>query len=453
MYMGTPSGGGVLLARAAPHFINCVFADNDAVFGGAIFATESESHFEKCTFVGNQGTYGGALFLYDQSQLTIENSIIAYNLGPSVSCFELGTAILSCSNVYGNTGGDWISCIAGQELVDNNLSMVPMFCDTLSDDFHIADLSPCAPDNNDCLALIGALGIGCGGECIDSDGDGFGDPGHPDNWCADDNCPDIPNPDQTDTDGDGAGDACDNDDDDDTIPDIDDNCPLVHNPGQENSDGDGYGDACDMCPGSDDDLDTDTDGLPDGCDNCPTVANVDQADNDGDGDGDVCDNDDDNDSVPDGSDNCPFAHNPGQENNDGDGEGDACDPDDDNDGIPDGPDNCPFTYNPGQEDSDYDGIGDACDQACDCSAYCDLNLDGSIDPLDIAFIVTYIFKGMDGREEIPACVGDNGDFDCNGSIDPLDMMWYVQYVFLGSGVSPADPCECVSYPDDCPAFP
>ncbi|MFH1700155.1 MAG: hypothetical protein ABIE07_06170, partial [Candidatus Zixiibacteriota bacterium] len=43
-------------------------------------------------------------------------------------------------------------------------------------------------------------------ECpFDADGDGFGDPGHPQNICPDDNCPLVYNPDQTDSDGDGAG--------------------------------------------------------------------------------------------------------------------------------------------------------------------------------------------------------------------------------------------------------
>ncbi len=45
--------------------------------------------------------------------------------------------------------------------------------------------------------------------CIDSDGDGYGDPWEPGNTCPDDNCPYVYNPSQADSDGDGIGDACD----------------------------------------------------------------------------------------------------------------------------------------------------------------------------------------------------------------------------------------------------
>jgi hypothetical protein len=57
----------------------------------------------------------------------------------------------------------------------------------------------------------------------DSDGDSVPD--------DEDNCPDVPNPDQLDSDDDSVGDLC-------------DNCPDVSNPDQQDSDGDGVGDLC-----------------------------------------------------------------------------------------------------------------------------------------------------------------------------------------------------------------
>ena len=46
--------------------------------------------------------------------------------------------------------------------------------------------------------------------CVDSDGDGVGDPGNSSVLCGLDNCPSVANPDQADSDADGVGDACDN---------------------------------------------------------------------------------------------------------------------------------------------------------------------------------------------------------------------------------------------------
>ena len=59
---------------------------------------------------------------------------------------------------------------------------------------------------------------------VDSDGDGIFD--------SKDNCPNDPNPDQSDLDGDGVGDAC-------------DNCFIAANPGQTDADLNGVGDLCD----------------------------------------------------------------------------------------------------------------------------------------------------------------------------------------------------------------
>jgi len=203
--------------------------------------------------------------------------------------------------------------------------------------------------------------------CTDTDGDGFGDLGYPENTCATDNCPSRSNPGQEDADGDGYGDVC-------------DNCPMAANQVQADADADGLGNVCDTC------TDTDGDGYgnqgfaPNTCppDNCPSTPNPDQADPDGDGVGDACDTciDSDHDGYGDPghpnsscqSDNCPTAPNPSQQDADGDGRGDVCDPcpydsadDQDRDGVCGDIDNCPTKSNPAQEDRDGDREGDICD--------------------------------------------------------------------------------------------
>lgn len=91
--------------------------------------------------------------------------------------------------------------------------------------------------------------------------------------------------------------------------------------------------------------------------------------------------------------------------------------------------------------------------SCDCLAYCDLDGTVGFSPLDVSYIVNHVYKQLDARPEMPACPGNNGDWDCNGAVNPLDVTWYVQYVFKTSGVGPCEPCDCEQYFSDCPVFP
>jgi len=77
----------------------------------------------------------------------------------------------------------------------------PFGIDTAHFTIRVTDNSPTPLTDIQHLALITGI-------CIDSDSDGFGDPGHPENACPDDNCLAVHNPDQKDTDNDGTGDAC-----------------------------------------------------------------------------------------------------------------------------------------------------------------------------------------------------------------------------------------------------
>ncbi len=273
--------------------------------------------------------------------------------------------------------------------------------------------------------------------CIDSDGDGYGDPG---SRCLNDPCPDVyddrPLHDQGEWDGDGLGYEC-------------DNCACIYNIEQIDSDGDNYGDWCDLCPfthltGCGEDADNDNYG--DACDNCPQAYNHNQSDIDGDGLGDVCDNcdeivnpgqeDADEDGVGDPCDNCQDVANFWQQDTDGDGFGDACDlcpndpdtiqVDSDEDGVGDACDNCPNVYNPNQNPGN--GEGEECTYICG-----DANGDGNANILDITFIIRNLYMG--GPEPDPL---ESGDADGNGVINLLDITYLISFLYKG-GPDPACP--------------
>ena len=237
--------------------------------------------------------------------------------------------------------------------------------------------------------------VGCAETALpDADDDGVLD--------VDDNCPDAPNPDQTDSDMDGIGDACDDDNDNDGVLNVDDNCPLVANFDQSDLDGDGIGDVCDG--------DLDGDGVDNDVDNCPAAINPNQTDTDGDSLGDACDLDDDNDGLEDSVDNCPRVVNPEQDDLDSDGIGDFCDADLDGDGVDNIVDNCPIDPNTGQDDTDTDGLGDTCDDDADNDSI--LNVEDNC-PL----VANFDQLDLDGDGIGDAC---EDDLDGDGVDDDVD---------------------------------
>ncbi len=78
---------------------------------------------------------------------------------------------------------------------------------------------------------------------------------------------------------------------------------------------------------------------------------------------------------------------------------------------------------------------------CDCAGFCDLTGDQAIDPLDVSYIVNYVFKQQDARVLLSDyCPYDNGDWDEDGEVTPVDVSYYVNYVFKQFGGAPTDPC-------------
>jgi hypothetical protein len=123
----------------------------------------------RCTIAANEaaGGLGGGVSIADCYPI-IEQSIIASN-GPGAGLYCApeplggGAFTVSCSDLYGNAGGN---LICGTD-AGNNFYQNPLFCDLANNNFRLQGASPCLPGAHPggpatCGGnLIGALGSGC----------------------------------------------------------------------------------------------------------------------------------------------------------------------------------------------------------------------------------------------------------------------------------------------------
>lgn len=209
-------GGAIRCYDASPVFEDVVFVDNTSVpgEGGGIFCGPNcQPHLIRATFIGNSAHRGGALMCRDSGNAEVESALIyenhavfeggglcAYNASPSlqgvtlcsnsadsgggnVYCANASSwftatliayattgggvvsnntyPLLTCSDVFGNAGGDYVG-VPDQTGLVGNISEDPLLCDLSGGNLHVDELSPCAPPNNSCGVLIGARPVGCG---------------------------------------------------------------------------------------------------------------------------------------------------------------------------------------------------------------------------------------------------------------------------------------------------
>ncbi len=157
------SFSGAIYARDASSLtiVDCTFAANGVPDGVAAISfpgwSESVQVVTGCTFHGNTG---GPTIWAGTADLTISNSIIAGNDGEAIAIQDLVPAI-TCTDIYGNGGGDWTAPIAHLLGQAGNISLDPLFCDAPAHDLTLRSSSPCAPGSTPGCGLIGALPVGC----------------------------------------------------------------------------------------------------------------------------------------------------------------------------------------------------------------------------------------------------------------------------------------------------
>ncbi|MBC8450790.1 hypothetical protein H8D73_01100, partial [bacterium] len=195
------SGGGLYAEEAYPEMTDCIFAWNVATGadyydgGGAVHLHLSDAIVDSCAFIENSGVLGGAFHVRDcmstslsattlagntadqgsaiycrESSASAENCIVAFGVGEAVTCVSAFVEF-TCSDVFGNSGGDWVGCIASQLGYAGNICADPLFCGggvgDIAEDYMIQDGSPCAAANSPCGAM-GRWGVGCASTIVES---------------------------------------------------------------------------------------------------------------------------------------------------------------------------------------------------------------------------------------------------------------------------------------------
>jgi len=158
-------GGMVSMAQDDMIIEDCVFVDNQADTGGGLcFRYSYVGLVKDCTFVGNKATTGSGIAIVGgySGNLEIQNTLITDGItGEGLAWDGIGSLQLTCTDLYGNEGGDWVGSIEDRLGLDGNISADPCYCGAQNpDDPWTLDMtSPCL-DVAGC-GRIGARGSGC----------------------------------------------------------------------------------------------------------------------------------------------------------------------------------------------------------------------------------------------------------------------------------------------------
>ncbi|MCK4547652.1 MAG: right-handed parallel beta-helix repeat-containing protein [Candidatus Eisenbacteria sp.] len=154
-------GAGIWCYESSALLTECLLAGNSAVWGGGMYCGNGSPSLRHCTLCGNSAPDGGGIWCDLGSSPEIVNTLIVFSTeGEGIGCDESVTGLsLTCSDIYGNAGGDWAGCPSNQPGSTGNFSEDPLFCDSDGECFQLQECSPCI-DGYGC-GQVGAFGVGC----------------------------------------------------------------------------------------------------------------------------------------------------------------------------------------------------------------------------------------------------------------------------------------------------
>jgi hypothetical protein len=168
-----PGGGGIRCTSSAVITGNLVASNSTGAVGGGIYCLSGSPVVANNTIVGNSAALGSGIYVESQCAATLSGNIVAnnrlYDGGGWYPCdgggiySDTAKVDVSCCDVYGNEGGNYVG-IPDQTGLNGNFSADPLFCEPLEGDYTLNILSPCLPGRHPYGAscgLIGAFGVGC----------------------------------------------------------------------------------------------------------------------------------------------------------------------------------------------------------------------------------------------------------------------------------------------------
>ncbi len=144
------TGGGAVIDSQAVDIQGCLFLENTSEnkAGGIAFYRNHQTNMTGCTIVGNFADITSAVRLKNTANVTIENCIVADNLGGAPFFTDVDSdLIIGCSNIFGNPLTDDLPSLATD--TGGNIFVDPLFVGGEGPAaYRLGANSPCRPENH-----------------------------------------------------------------------------------------------------------------------------------------------------------------------------------------------------------------------------------------------------------------------------------------------------------------
>lgn len=164
------AGAGIYSHESELSLELCLISGNSSDNGAGVWYDDySGDSLKQCTITGNRARGDGGGIWCDNCELNLENTILWANCAAgsgdeayisSSSSVTFRCCDVDSSGIEGDGSVIW---------VQDNIFIDPLFCEpapcdsapTTAGDYHVFQISPCAPEQQPYCGLIGALDVGC----------------------------------------------------------------------------------------------------------------------------------------------------------------------------------------------------------------------------------------------------------------------------------------------------